>query len=314
MSLSADSAVVLFPGAIGDFVCFLPTLARLRARHRGNLLLVAKPALLELVRLPAMATASIDRREVADLFASDTPVHSATRALFAGFGTAYSWTGFESPDVARRLTAATGGSVHVYRFRGMNRGEHAVDYYARCIGVTPEQSIDSIIADDARWFAEFAAQRQLGAFALIHPGSGSVKKNWHGFPALIRHCRKLHGVTVIALRGPAERERDMLAYGADFVAEELSLSQIAALLRRSRHYVGNDSGISHLAGAVKAPGVVLFGPSDPATWSPRSDRLRIVHAPEPCRLCGPASFCLHRLPVKTVVEALDIVPDRDLTA
>jgi heptosyltransferase III len=308
MPPDADNALVLFPGALGDFICFLPTLAALRARHRGALLVCAKPTLLELLQLPHTATASIDRREIADLFVSDAPASLAARQLFGGFEWVYSWTGYGNPCLAQRLANLTGGQANVYHFRGMDVGEHAVDYFARCAGVTPCSSVGVFLAEDTPWFDRFKRQHHLARpFVLIHAGSGAAKKNWQGFEAAVRECRERYGLATIILRGPAETEQAHSDYGADIIADRLSLPQVVALLRRSRCYLGNDSGISHLAGAAGAAGVVLFGPTDPATWAPYSDRLRSLHAPHPCPQCGSETFCPHRLPVSTVVDALGAV-------
>ena len=46
----------------------------------------------------------------------------------------------------------------------------------------------------------------------------------------------------------------------------------------ARLYVGNDSGITHLAAAVGAPVIALFGPTDPGIWGPRGSSVRIVRA------------------------------------
>lgn len=303
-----DSALVLFPGALGDFVCFLPTLAALRARHRGALLLCAKPALLELIQRSDVLRASIDRREVADVFVSGARASPAARRLFRGYEWVYSWTGFGNPHVAQRLTDLTGGCTRVYRFRGMAPGEHAVDYFARCAGVIPCPSVEHFFADDTAWGGGFARQHGLlGPFLLAHAGSGSARKNWLGFDAAMRECRRRFGVPTVLLRGPVEVERQQPECGADIVADRLSLSQVVALLRRGRCYLGNDSGISHLAGATGAAGIVLFGPTDPAIWAPRSEHLRRLHARVPCSRCGPDSFCVHRLSVATVVDAVGAV-------
>ena len=58
----------------------------------------------------------------------------------------------------------------------------------------------------------------------------------------------------------------MVARGLDVVA-------LAALLARADRYLGNDSGVSHLAGAVGARGAALFGPTDPELWRPLSPRI-----------------------------------------
>jgi heptosyltransferase-3 len=302
----ADSALIMFPGSLGDFICFLPTLVALRARHPSRMLVVAKPVLLDVMRLRGVATASIDGRALAQLFASSPTVPAETEALLAGFATVYSWTGFGDPDVSRHLTVLTAGRVNRYRFRGMDPGEHAVDYYARCVGVTPSTSIAESIADDPSWFAALQRQQRLGdSFAVIHPGSGSSRKNWIGFGAVVR-CWRRAPSPVVLLRGPAEVERDGdTDCGADIVLEGLTLPQVATVLRRTRLYLGNDSGISHLAAAVGATGVALFGPTDPATWAPRGPHLQTLHAPEPCWQCGAEMFCLHRLPVERVLSAVD---------
>ena len=302
-----DSAAVLFPGALGDFVCFLPTLRALRDRHAGRLLLVAQPALLDLVDIPALATASIDRREVADLFVVAKEPAAPTLQLFGGFDFVYSWTGYGNPDFGARLRTVSGGRVSVYRFRGMRPGEHAVDYYARCVGLCASAAIPASIRGDAAWLVDFRRQQRLGSNGLLvlHAGSGSPSKNWHGFPRFIRCWRERQAETIVVLHGPAE-ERTGAGYDPDIVSiDGLTLPQVVALLRACTLYLGNDSGISHLAGAAGAYGAVLFGPSDPAVWAPRSGRLQVLHAPTPCPHCPPHTFCEHRLPVAVVLHAIE---------
>ena len=55
-----------------------------------------------------------------------------------------------------------------------------------------------------------------------------------------------------------------------------SLWQVGALLSRADLYVGNDSGVSHLAGAMGARGVVIFGPTCPEQWRPLGGALTVI--------------------------------------
>jgi glycosyl transferase family 9 (putative heptosyltransferase) len=302
-----DSAAVLFPGALGDLLCFLPTLRALRDRHAGQLLLIGSSTLLELVEMPALATASIDRREIADLFIVGQPIAPATKTLFGGFDHVYSWTGFGDGDVRHRLSAASGGRVGVYPFRGMRPAEHAAEYYARCVDVAPLPIDTTCIRRDQEWCAAFRRQHQLAAHRLfvLHPGSGSPNKNWLGFDPVIRYWRQHHADTIVVVRGPAETHTPAPRAPGVIAADGLTLPQVAALLHHVTLYLGNDSGISHLAAAVGAHGVVLFGASDPAVWAPRSARLRVVHAPTLCGNCPASTFCVHRLPVTSVVGVLE---------
>ena len=302
-----DSAAVLFPGALGDFICFLPTLQALRGRHAGQLMVVAKPELLDLVELPALATASIERREIADLFVVAKEPAPPTLALFSGFDFVYSWTGFGNPEFLARVAAVSGGRVAVFGFRGMLAGEHAVDYYARCVGLTARPLAPAGIRDDRTWLAAFRRQHRLESSdtLVLHAGSGSPSKNWGGFNALMCRWHERYADTVILLHGPAEAHIATPSEPEVIDIDGLTLPQVAALLRACSLYLGNDSGISHLAGAVGARGAVLFGPTDPTTWAPRSDRLQVLHAPTPCSDCPPSAFCTHRLPVDLVMRALE---------
>ena len=76
------------------------------------------------------------------------------------------------------------------------------------------------------------------------------------------------------------------------------MSELAVVLEESDVYVGNDSGITHLAAAVGIPVVALFGPSDPDMWGPRGDNVMILEARER------STESLARIDVKTVARAV----------
>ncbi len=303
MTALATNALVIFPGALGDFICFLPTLLALCERHQ-SVSVVANPNVLNLVALPRMRALSIDRREIADLFA-DGELAAATRTLLRGQATTYTWSGWGNEGFAARLAAATGGSVQQFQFRGMRGGEHAVDYYARCAGVVAAPIDRRVLRIDAAWLAAFRAEQALvnRAYIVVHPGSGGSAKNWTGFVELAERWQQLYDDPIVVVRGPAEIERGGVLPAAVLV-ETPSLAQLAALLGGADLYVGNDSGVSHLAAALGARGVALFGSSDPIAWAPRGGGLKVVQAATACASCRAEIFCTHRLPVEAVVDAL----------
>ena len=72
---------------------------------------------------------------------------------------------------------------------------------------------------------------------------------------------------------------------------DLSLPEITALLSRARLFVGNDSGIAHMAAAVETPAVVIFGSSNRAHWSPWSQNAaEVVYEEMECQPCH-GYFC-----------------------
>ncbi len=91
---------------------------------------------------------------------------------------------------------------------------------------------------------------------------------------------------------------------------EPPLPCLAAILARSRCYVGNDSGVTHLAAGVGAPVVALFGPTDPRIWGPRGERTLILRRAEGCRACAGLTdpgdhTCLEALSVDEVRKAVE---------
>ncbi len=115
---------------------------------------------------------------------------------------------------------------------------------------------------------------------VIHPGSGNQAKNWPlGNFLELATSLQARGLRTAFLLGPAEEAtglaQELSRRRWEFI-RGLSVAQVARLLSAARLYVGNDSGISHLAGLVGAPSLVIFGPTDPAMWAPLGPRVRVA--------------------------------------
>ena len=93
---------------------------------------------------------------------------------------------------------------------------------------------------------------------------------------------------------------------------DLPLRQLAAVLAEFQLYVGNDSGVTHLAAALGGPAVAaIFGPSDPVIWAPQGDRTIVVTSEQPCAPCTlgreipcPEAVCLSALTPEKVLAAI----------
>jgi ADP-heptose:LPS heptosyltransferase len=117
-------------------------------------------------------------------------------------------------------------------------------------------------------------------FLAIHPGSGSLTKNWPAerFAALARSLSRNRPWLLV--EGPAEAETTgtLRAVPGVVVAAMLPPRVLGALLATAGLYVGNDSGVSHLAAAWGAPTVALFGPTNPALWSPIGPSVAVIRS------------------------------------
>ena len=127
-------------------------------------------------------------------------------------------------------------------------------------------------------------------YVAIHPGSGGAKKCWpiRHFAAVIERLWQQNR-PVLLLEGPADTEhlRNLLnLVPSPTVPEMLKVLTNAPLLEVARHlqqcecYLGNDSGITHLAAMLGIPTVAIFGPSDPAVWRPVGPSVKVIQEQE----------------------------------
>jgi ADP-heptose:LPS heptosyltransferase len=174
------------------------------------------------------------------------------------------------------------GQVQCFAFFSGQEDCHACSYYLRCIGVQEIRCPSFSVGEkEARWLDKYWTACNWypsSKILVVHPGSGGKKKCWEikGFAEVVRWWSGKKNCHALILLGPAEdqEEEKWKKYGR--VEKTLSLLQVAAILSRADLYLGNDSGISHLAGAVGARGVVLFGPTNPRYWRPLGGCLSVV--------------------------------------
>ena len=155
--------------------------------------------------------------------------------------------------------------------------------------------------------------------ALLHPAAAFDTKQWatENF-AQVAEFLVGHGLTPIAVVGPGETDvltNLMRSPAPMFGFADLTLPEITALAARSRIFIGNDSGIAHIASAVGAPSVVVFGSSNIHHWRPWSvSPFEVVREDMPCAPCPGYTCgefdepqCIRRVKVSAVVSACERV-------
>ncbi len=242
--------LLIRPGAIGDCLTCLPVMQALRAGYTE----VWVPSAL----VPIMAFA--DRaRSLADTGIDLLGMCEPQRPLrdtLASFDSIVSWYGASRTDFR---IAAEELNPHWQFFPALppNDGnEHATDFFARIAGVPAGMKA-------ALKFQRAAPSRDT---IVIHPFSGSPRKNWPRKRFLELSQRA--PLPVEWLVGPQEEFPDAHRF--------TDLVEAAEWIRGARLFIGNDSGISHLAAATGVCTLVLFGVTNPNIWAPRGECVHIV--------------------------------------
>jgi len=112
--------------------------------------------------------------------------------------------------------------------------------------------------------------------ALMHPAASSFTKQWEaGNFARTAEFLADRGFQTVAIASAGERGvLERLKHEAKVpvvVFDDLTLPEITALAAKAGLFVGNDSGIAHMAAAVNTPSVVIFGSSNRTHWRPWTD-------------------------------------------
>ena len=162
------------------------------------------------------------------------------------------------------------------------------------------------------------------SIALIHPAAAFATKQWatENFAQVVEAVAA-RSFTPVAVVAPNEKPvlQSLKKYSSARVVgfDNLSLPEITALAARAKLFVGNDSGIAHIAATVGALCVVVFGSSNIAHWRPWTTKpneiVREEMSCQPCHGYFCAEFekpkCILRVPVDRVIAAIDRVLTED---
>jgi predicted lipopolysaccharide heptosyltransferase III len=174
--------------------------------------------------------------------------------------------------------------------------------------------------------AAASVEQQLAAagladkkIALIHPAAAFATKRWatQNFARIAEYLSE-RGLAPVAIAAHHESEilNELTSEAkVGILSLDLSLPEVTALATRSQLFVGNDSGIAHIAAATGTPSVVIFGSSNIAHWRPwNRAAAEVVFEEMPCQPCHgyfceqfPQPECILRVPVARVQNAIERV-------
>lgn len=237
--------LALRPGALGDTLLAVPALRALR-RACGPITLAAHPAAARLL----VKVDEVDR---------GLPFEDPSLApLFSGV------SAFDEDVVA--WTSAAVGHARIHAPSRPSNVQHCARYL---LATLTALEIDLTFDDSPLRLRPIVSDE-----ILIHPGSGSPTKNWpvERFLEVVRALespvRLIVGEADHSIAEPFPPQIARLV--------EPPLEELAARLAGCRAYLGNDSGVSHLAGLSGARVFALFGPTDPRMWAPIGPHVSVL--------------------------------------
>lgn len=244
--------LIIRPGAIGDCILALPALEYLKAEYTE---VWAPSAVVPLMRL-ADSVRAISSTGIELVGVGELEMPAVLRAKFETFDSVVSWYGTNRPEFRDALKSVAARCEFHRALPPAAFDGHAVDFFAQQVGAASGlmPHIDIAATEGRRT-------------VVIHPFSGSARKNW-----------PLDRYRELASRLPRQVEwtagpEEQLPEAARFE----DLGDLAGWIGGADLYIGNDSGITHLAAALGVRTLALFGPTSPRNWAPRGANVHVLH-------------------------------------
>jgi heptosyltransferase-3 len=276
--------LVIRGGAIGDFILTLPAIKLLRdAFPSAHLEILGYKHIVVLAEMSGYADAarSIEYGPLSSFFNRDSALSPELIEYFGGFRQVVSYL-FDPDGIFANNLRHAGVQNLITGSPKITGDKHAAEQLAR-----PLESLALYLDDRAARIVPNERRSVDPKLIALHPGSGSKDKSWpvERFAAMAESLmQRDEKQRFLLVAGEADEAR--LAYVRRVlpneklrIAENLPLPALANLLQNCALFVGNDSGISHLAGAVGTPSLLLFGPTDPAIWAPKNPQVRVLRSP-----------------------------------
>lgn len=252
------TVLVVHPGALGDVAIALGPASRLP----GSLLFAARGPALRLARWVSNVGGRLDLEgELGPLLLGQRA--DARPAELHSVEAVFVLCRDPAGAIQDRLSRVLGVPVVAGSAIPPEDGSSAHGHVARVLGVSAEPM-------ECPWLSVPGAARHPST-VVIHPGSGGRAKRWplRAFEEAAAVLAS-HGLRVRWVVGDAEIDDGLATSAVSGVLLGPSLDALAHELASAAAYLGNDSGVSHLAASLGTPSVLVFGPTAPEVWAPAS--------------------------------------------
>ena len=299
---------MIHPGGLGDVLLAVPAMVRLRTRFPNHqLVLCAEDQVAKLLLAYRIIDAwtSVQGRTWAGLFAGADLVTGQLQIWLEYCDFAIGWMQDLDGKLSEALKAVGVREVIVRSpFSLTIHATHQRDRFLEAINEAPSDEEGDVLLTVTEPLLRLGRACLEGEglvigqpLVVIHPGSGSAHKCVapETLASVVIGVQNF-GATPVVLEGPADREPVerllQLCVNPPIVLKGLDVLSVAGVLAQARLFVGQDSGVTHMAGLMGVRTVALFGPTDPDRWAPRGAHVTVVQgAPCLCQSWGDVSRC-----------------------
>jgi ADP-heptose:LPS heptosyltransferase len=306
MTKEIHRILVIRCGALGDTIQLLPVLATLRQEFpQAYIEALGYPERLSIAVDSGYIdkTSSFETKGMHGLFFKKAAYSPQLKDFLSQFDLIISYESNPENTFTANLRRCTSARIIAHSPFPQGNGEvHVVTHLLKALEplkINPQIRVPRVhVTTEAReWAKSFLECRGWRArddvsLIAIHPGSGSLRKCWPeaNFLRVCHYLLEAYKAKILLVLGAAEKhlETELLDETEaikPIIAKNLPLSHLAAILQMADLYIGNDSGVTHLAAAVGCPTLAVFGPSNPEVWKPLGTSVKVLYSSVECSPC-----------------------------
>jgi heptosyltransferase III len=321
--------LILHPGGLGDIILSLPAISLLRKQFPGAGVTIAGDLdhLLPVIEGYADRAISLSAAPLHRLYAPGA-LSGRDVSFWQTFDRIISWTGAGNAEFVENLKRINPDAFVASWRPGPDEMRHVSQLFADSIRLAVPADvkpapihISAALRDQGiQWLAERGCSCRDPLIG-IHPGAGSRTKRWplENFVRLAGLLKHQEKVQLLIAEGPAEagigsQIAQSLSAAETILAASIPLKLLAAVLMQCSVFVGNDSGLAHLAAGLGVPSILLFGPTLPRHWAPLGHHVTVLRNTQSCAACEIGSSdhtCLSNISVEEVLRNLKLSRDRN---
>lgn len=311
-----DTILIIHHGALGDVVSTFPALLRLKKLY-GSMAIICQGSIGQLARELDIVDEWFPLEAAAFATLYSSAVDPTVKNILCSYGKIILCS--RSRSLEKTLYSISGNEVYRIRPRpDLGQKIHVIQHIMSKLvesGILEESDKNARMILPLSIYSDRRIPQYDPLKIFIHPGSGSRKKCWP-ISSFVKVALSIdaNGKQPEFILGPAEYDLyDILMQPKGLHAKVHKidkLTELAGRLKTGGGFIGNDSGVSHLAAFIGLPTVAVFGPSDPVTWKPMGRAVKIVRPNLECSPCfetGTARCeeieCLDRITPEDVLAA-----------
>jgi heptosyltransferase-3 len=273
-------------GGLGDLLVTLPSVRFLRARFpEARLTLISRRQYGELFLQAGIVDEIIpeEDRRLLPLFEAEASAKTEFGRWLKSFDLIYAWTQKTPGDFLLRAPGIRSGSSRPRIIQADPARQELLSrvFFRKTVESTGETRVPPV--EGWSRLPLKAVSKDTGLKVIIHSGSGSEAKRWplRNFLNMAEELGE-RGIAGALVTGEAEEKISSSIEKKDLPSNWKwircpPISTLARLLAAAEYYLGNDSGVTHLAAACGADVVALFRSEHASAWRPLG-RVRVLSA------------------------------------